>query len=553
MLPDEQCTIGNITLKNRIVMAPMISNLADFWGNTNENHSAYLVERAAGDVGLIISEYTYINDRDSKGSLNELGFYDRDFIPKLRRLTERVHNHGTKIFSQLVHTGGKALTYGGKVEPVAPSAVEYPGRIPKELTVSEIGDIIEDFVRASRLSYDSKFDGIEIHGAHGYLVQEFISPALNRRNDSYGGSFEKRIRFAQEVVDAVKSEIDNPVGIRLSLYEDDPDGYGPDYGLKVAESLRSIDYVHFSAGRFAPPGSSASFYHDSFHVARRLPRKPNIVTMVAGSIRSASDVREVLKTVDLVSVGRALLADPYFAHKVINDPESIRPCIRCNQACRDLGLGEVRCTVNPDTGLESSRRDLIQLKGEVAVIGGGIKGMEAALTAAKHGLRVNLYEREASLGGQLLTLRDEYKKREFSRLVQYYERVLYRLGVTVETGQEFRGKGIDCSPDRVYRSIEKKDELSIDSNLYQHHDEVLGLAAESKILLSDRSLDSLDRARRSKYESELNRLGVKIIPFSEGKFDISIHEKNQYDILAAMISGRNAVEKHLRRELNSFL
>lgn len=552
MRVNDPCSIGNTEIKNRIVMAPMISNIADPSGITNENHAHYLMERAIGGVGLIISEYTYVNDRNSRGSPNQMGMFDRAFIPKFRRLTERIHDNGSKIFTQLVHAGGKALYKSNKRPSVAPSSVDYLGHVPDELTTAEIGDIIEDFVKAARMAEDSRFDGIEVHGAHGYLVQEFISPALNRRNDSYGGSFEKRLRFPREILEALRTEIDIPVGIRLSLYEDDIDGYDANYGLKIAESLE-YDYVHFSAGRFAPPGSSASFYSIPAHIASRLPRKPRVKTMVVGSVRNASDVQEVLKVADFVAVGRALLADPHFADKVIHGSEIIRPCIRCNQACRDLALGEVRCTVNPDTGFEFQRNNYIGISGEIAIVGGGIKGMEAALSASKHGLSVVLYEMNDEIGGQLLQIQDEMKKKEFSALLEYYKNALEKSKVDIRTGEKYTGAGIYCLPDRVYMNLPKKSDLKVDSNIYQHHDEILGLATESKISVSRRSLDSLDRVRRIPYTEALQKLGVEIVSDNTVSYDFSLYEKSQYDIRSAMVSGRKVIRDYISENRNLYL
>ena len=245
--------IGDLEIRNRLVMAPMISNLANPEGNTNENHIAYLEERAAGGTGLIITEYTYINSINSRGGRNQSGVYNPDFIPKFRRLTDRIHSHGAKTFVQLVHAGGKAFLDTNREGPMAPTSTDYVGYTPREMTLEDIENVIKDFVRGAKFAANAQFDGIELHGAHGYLIQEFLSPALNRREDRYGGSTENRIRFPQEIIDAIKSEVKIPVGIRLSLYEDDPDGYTPEYGLEVAETLKGIDYAHFSAGRFAPP------------------------------------------------------------------------------------------------------------------------------------------------------------------------------------------------------------------------------------------------------------------------------------------------------------
>lgn len=537
--------IGDIEIRNRLVMAPMISNLANPDGCTNENHIAYLEERAKGGVGMIITEYTYVNDTNSRGSRNQSGAYNPDFIPKFRRLTERVHSHDTRIFMQLVHAGGKAFLDTNRKPPLAPTSMDYVGYTPGEMTLEDIESVKKDFLRAAKFAKNAQFDGIELHGAHGYLIQEFISPSLNRRTDRYGGSFENRIRFPQELVDSIREEVGIPTGIRLSLYEDDQDGYGPDYGLKVAENLKGIDYAHFSAGRFAPPGSSSSFYGQKAHIAARLPRKANVTTIVVGSVTGLKDAEEVLAKSDFVAVGRSLLADPYFPRKLMSDPDTIRPCIRCNQACRDLGFGEVRCTVNPDLGLESVRKPYPKLSGEITVVGAGIMGLEASLTAARSGMKVTLYDENTEIGGQLLQIYDESKKEEFSGLIRYYGRVLEKLGVRIVLGKRFQGHGLYCTPPVVYPDIEAKETVRIDSNVYKYHDLALRLARDHRVVMSRRSLSSLDRVRVQSFLNEAKKAGIEFTDDLTLDYDVSIIQRLQYDIRSAMVSGREAFRNYV--------
>ena len=551
MHPGESGYIGKVKIKNRFVMAPMISNLGNPDGSTNENHISYLEARAKGGFGLIITEYTFVNNRNSRGSVNETGVYDRKFIPKFRRLTERVHMHGAKTFMQLVHAGGKASQQYNRMRSFAPSSVDYMGTTPWELTQQDISEIIEDFVHAAKNAKDSFFDGIELHGAHGYLLSEFMSPSLNRRTDRYGGDLERRLRFPQEVVDAIRSEIDFPVGMRISLYENGDNSYNPEYGLKIAENMKGLDYIHFSAGIFNPPGSSASFYNSRTHIFNELPRRPAVTTMVVGSVIDLNDVERVLAGADFVAVARPSLADPYFAMKILKNDAPVRPCIRCNQACRDLSLGEVRCTVNPETGLENSirQRSVQKVKGNIAVSGGGIKGMEAALEAAKHGLEVTLYHKGERLGGQLLSITDKRKAVEFSKLIEYYEKALNMAGVEVVLNSENRS-GIICEPDKIYPDLPEKDEIWIDSNIYKHHDQALEMSGSHKVYMSRRSLSSLDRSRVLEYEKLASENGIVFVDHAGKTFDVSIIERNQYDIRSAMVSGREIIREYIDK--NSF-
>ncbi len=545
--------IGNVQLKNRLVMAPMISNLASPDGSTSDAHIEYLARRALGGSGLIITEYTYIDRVNSRGSRNEMGIYSDLLLPKLRRLTDRIHSFGTPVFVQLVHAGGKALESLNGNRNYAPSAVDYSGNMPAEMSHDDISEAQERFAKAVLLSKKAGFDGIELHGAHGYLIQEFISPSLNRRTDRYGGSLENRIRFAQEIIDSAKSSVDLPVGIRLSLYEDDRDGYPPEYGLKVADSLKGIDYVHFSAGRFASPGSSASFYHGRGHIASRLPRKSIHPTMVVGSVTGFEDVDSVLRVADFVSIGRALLADPFFPRKYQERHAEIRPCIRCNQGCRNLSFGEVRCTVNLDTGFEINGKIMPgHLSGEIEIAGGGVKGLEAALHAVKLGLRVTLHEIGDRLGGQLNAIIDDRKKAEFQRLVGYYSNVLEKSGVNVAMNSRGGTGGIMCLPDVTYPHLVAKDEVRIDSNIYQYQDEAMALAGSCRVYMTNRSLSGLDRDRQIMYRKLAESMGITFKERIDNP-DVSLVAEKQYDILNAMQSGRNAVNAFLIPRINEFL
>jgi len=544
----EPGSIRNLVIRNRIVMAPMISNMANPDGSSNDNLARYLEERARGGAGLIITEYTYVDNINSRGSRNQLGAYSLSLVPKLRRITEGIHRNGASVFMQLVHAGGKALWGENADDPIAPSSVDYMGRKPREMTKEEIERVIDSFSNAAKVARYAKFDGIEIHGAHGYLVHQFLSPKLNRRTDSYGGSFENRLRFPQEVIDAVRSVGDFPVGIRLSLYEDDPDGWNEDYGLKVAESLRDVDYVHFSAGNFHPPGSSASFYSPETHILRKLKRKPDRTTMIVGSIVNPEGIESVLSVAEFAVIGRGLLADPYLPLKLIIDPRLIRPCIRCNQACRDLSLGEVRCTVNPDLGRESEK--LVRYKGEITIIGAGVQGLEAAIYAAKCGLNVRIYEREDRIGGQLNDIYDPFKKNAFDSLLRYYENALKYLGVEVEMNSNFKGEGIECIPPVTYPKPPENGDTFL-SNVFQNHDEFLWISERRKIRVGMGSLDSLDRARRQGYLALARERGIEVGDFESYDFIFVVPE--QYDIGAAMRLGRGKVRRFLAEYGNEFI
>ena len=540
--------IGDLEIKNRIVMAPMISNLANSDGSSNENLVRYLEERAKGGTGLIITEYTYVDSVNSRGSRNELGAFSPLLIPKLRRIPEAIHPYGARVFMQLVHAGGKALLDENQRQPMAPSSVDYMGRKPDEMSGDDIEGVIRAYEKAALVAKNSRFDGIEIHGAHGYLMHQFLSPVLNVREDRYGGTFEKRLRVPQAVIDAVRSVTDFPVGIRLSLYEDDPNGWNEEYGLRIVDSLSGLDYVHFSAGNFYPPGSSASFYSPETHIFPRLKRKPKITTMLVGSVVDLEGVERVLSICDFVAVGRGHLADPFFSFKIQNNPTLLRPCIRCNQGCRDLSFGEVRCSVNPNVGYEG--RTEMKLSGDMAIKGAGIQGLAGAIYAAKRGLNVTIYEREEKIGGQLNEISDPFKKNAFAPLLKYYENALKFYKVNVVTDETFRGKSIDCLPPVSYREPPESGE-SYESNVYANQDWFLKTAEKKKIRVGKESLNSLDRGRKMGYISLAESKGIEFI---EGEvFDFRLMVNDQYDILKAIDLGIGKVKQFILESGNDFV
>ena len=544
MDPFEPVSIGDLEIKNRFVMAPMISNLADPNGYTNEIHTAYLEERAKGGFGAIITEYSYINSPLSKGSRNELSFVSYDQVPRLKRLSERIHSHGTKLFAQLVHAGGKALTEGDS-KPMAPTSMPYLGKDTDELTLERIEEIKNSFLLAAKIAEKSNFDGVELHGAHAYLIQEFLSPSLNHRKDRYGNSFEGRTRLPQEIIGLIRKETGLKIGIRLSLYEDEVDGYDPEYGLKIANSLRNLDYVHFSAGRTAPPGSSASYYSERNHIGNRLPRKPNITTIMVGSIVDLESVKRALEKSDMVALGRASLADPYFPLKLKNGMMP-RPCIRCNQACRDLSFGQVRCTVNPITGNETCHREG-HMPGNVKIAGAGIAGMEAGIYLAKAGMDVEIFEAGSMIGGQINDIKEPAKKMEFSRLISFYENEVERLGIKVNFGKKVFEGDVDLFLGRYdnYEAIKEEKEAFIDSNIYMNLDQALNMADKCTVYMTERSLSSMDRHRQIVYRKMAEEKGVIFVAVPDERFKNHRIERVQYDIYGAAQRGITAARQFI--------
>lgn len=517
--------MGDVELSNRIVMSPMATNLATPEGYPTEELVMYYVRRAS--VGLIITEYTYVNRVDARGTPNQLGLYSDDLIPKFARLTEAIHNAGTKIFVQLVHVGRKTrrdLIWNNT--PIAPSNVPLLEPV-REMSEDDINRVINDFVKAAIRAERSGFDGIELHGAHGYLIAQFLSPAVNRRSDRYRDG----VIFLEELLKEVRSVVSIPIGLRISVTEFDNEGLTPEMVAKIIKRVEGLlDYVHLSAGRDGPLGSSMPFYYkrpsfiDEAKVVRSTTKLP---LFLVGSISTPEDAVKVLEVADAVVIGRQLLADPDWPIKVrLNMP--IRPCIRCNQSCRLLATREVRCDVNPELGWELLPTPPKGF-GEVVVVGGGLMGMEAARILALRGFDVKLYEKGDKLGGQLNEIRDPYKRAEFMRLVDYYERELKGLGVKVYLNTEFKDDGgnvIYAVPKE--RQPEFKDyrglRILLDSNLYAYQDYVFEWVRRNEVYVTDNVFRGLDRARAYLLMEKYRELGVEFVKSPESvKADVVIH------------------------------
>ena len=532
----EPLMIRDVELKNRVVLAPMISNLGTPSGYPSDAHILYLARRSS--VGLIITEYTYVNKVDARGSYNQLGLYDDELIPKFSRLTEVIHNLDSKIFVQLVHVGRKtrrSIIWGN--EPIAPSNLPLLDNV-REMNEDDINRVIMDFVKAAERAEKSGFDGIELHGAHGYLIAQFLSPAPNKRSDKYKDG----VLFLEELIKVVRRVVSIPIGLRISVTEFDPNGLNPTLVARIIKRIENLlDYVHLSAGRDGPLGSSAPFYYKrpAYVEEARVVREsvPNLTLFLVGSVVTLEDAEKVLEVADAVVLGRQLLADPDWVIKVKNNLP-IRPCIRCNQLCRLITLREVRCDVNPELGWEILRP--AKGEGRVKVIGGGLMGLEAARILATRGFEIELYEKGERLGGQLNEIRDPYKKKEFSLLINYYEKELRRLGVKVYLNREEKGGDIIAVPRQRQPEFKEYKGLRIlvNSNLYAYQDYVFEWAKYNEVYVTENIFKGLDRSRGYLLEEKYRELGVRIVK-EPVKADVVINDvrRTQPNIAQAVARG----------------
>lgn len=308
-------SLKKLSLRNRIVMPPMCMYMAGRDGLPNDWHATHYASRAVGQVGLIIVEATGVEDR-GRISARDLGLWNDAQRDGLKKIVELVHAQGASIAIQLNHAGRKSeVEY---LEPVAPSALPFSEeyRVPKSLSVSEIREIVAHFAAAARRAVEAGFDAIEIHGAHGYLINQFMSPLVNQRTDEYGGSSANRGRLLGEVLEAVKAvtPADMPVWVRVSAEEYEPQGNGPETVAEIINQVKAkgLDAVHVSSGGVtsfrvkAYPGYQVD-------MARRIKAQTGLPVIGGGLVTGAREAEHILKAdVDLVFLGRELLRNPYW-------------------------------------------------------------------------------------------------------------------------------------------------------------------------------------------------------------------------------------------------
>lgn len=451
-----EAKIGRVTLRNRIVMPPMVMCYASSGGEVNEQVIAHFEARAKGGVGLIIVEASYIHP-SGKGFESEVAI-DRDaLIPRLHMLTNAVKVNGSAIAIQLYHGGIQAHVD----QPVGPSAIGRkifpPPRTPRELTTNEVEEIVEHFANAALRAKMSGFDMVEVHGTHGYLIAEFLSPLTNKRTDKYGAD---RTLFATEIVERIKEKCghDFPVIFRLVADEFEEGGITVEYAKEVAKKLEAtgVDAFDVTGGNYdtadhiIPP-----VYYDNqgyfFKQASEIKKVVHVPVISGGMILDPFVADGAIKDgiVDLVFVGRQLIADPEWPNKVREDKiEDIRPCIACEQCIERIFFQEpVNCSVNPLKGFEYkylNEEDIPKAreKKKVIIVGGGLAGLEAARVAKIRGHDVILFEESSELGGVLKLVLEEKTKLRIKKLIMWYKSTLKKLDVVVRLNEKVSSETI---------------------------------------------------------------------------------------------------------------
>ncbi|MEY8387521.1 FAD-dependent oxidoreductase [Oscillospiraceae bacterium 38-13] len=450
----EPGTIGGLVLKNRTVMAPMQVLCGELSGAPGERIIRYYAERARGGVGLIIVEATAVDDVHNTPWDHQLSLAADRFRAGFQRLTEAVHQYECPVFVQLHHYGAKSAPTAAGVPWACSEIPALPGgKSGHAMTADEIRETVDRFAQAARRAKEAGFDGVELAGAHGYLLSQFLSPYYNNRTDAYGGSTENRCRIFAEIIRAVKDLCGKnfPVGVRCAGDECTPQTagtFGLEEGVAVARELEKAgaDYLsvsngnNFNANANCEPYSFAPGWKK--HISKAVHDAVSIPVLATNTIKSPEYAESLLEegVSDFVCLGRALIADPEWVNKArAGDSLDIRKCIGC-MFCREQLYAQlpVQCALNPRVCREYLYPQTPPRDGEgrsAVVLGGGPAGMEAAEVLALRGFDVTLFEKEAALGGTMNLADKSACKEGITDAVRTMEEELRRLGVRVVLGK----------------------------------------------------------------------------------------------------------------------
>jgi len=497
-----------LQLKNNFIFAPIKTGYSDKTGVVTEKHLKFYEARSKF-IGAITPEPMYI-DKCLRELPTQIGINNDDKIEGLRKLTDIIHQFDTKVIAHLNHPGRMA---NPKIpDNIFLSSTDRPcengGPTPKQMNKDDIQYAIHLFADAAKRAKKAGFDIIELQFGHGYLAAQFISPRVNDRTDEYGGSFDNRIRFALEVLDAVKEETNMPIIIRISGDEMIADGIKLEEMIKFSKILKekSVEAIHVSAGTvcntppwyfqhmFVPKGKTWEF-------AKKINEEVNIPTIYVGQINTKEDIKNLADNfnADYIAIGRALVADPDFIGKYNKQIiGNIRPCLACAEGC----LGGVKsgqglqCLVNPKVGREIDIFEKAKSSKNYAVVGGGLAGMEAALTLKKRGHKVTIFEKDG-LGGQFNLAPLTPNKKSMESLIPYFVKEINDNNIKVIYKEAEKSDLVNKYDEVVIATGSKPVEIKIDGLDNFHWAEILlkeNLPKNKKVLIIGGGLIGVDIA-----------------------------------------------------------
>lgn len=461
--------IGSLTLKNRLIVPAMGSTLPEYDGYVNDKFIDYWVERAKGGYSLLITEYNGVNPQGGANPF-ELMIYDDSYIEGYKKLTDAVHQYDCKIFTQLHHAGREGSSDFTGMPVVAASAIPCPHTrdLVEEMSTEMVYKTIQDFIDGAVRAKKAGFDGIELHGAHGYLISNFLSPYSNKRTDEFGGTITNRARLATSIVKGIKEACgaDFPVSFRISVDDRTHGGVDIHETKAIIRLLQDagIDALNVNQANYGSWEYLISCYHlkpginlDYIKEIRNIVKVP-IITV--GRFSDPAFIDTVIEEgdVDFIATGRQSLADPQFPNKLRAGLEDeIIPCVACMTRCQTLrcvygpmDFG-VSCMMNPFTGHESSMRiEKSANPKNVVIVGAGPGGLAAAWVAAACGHKVTVLEKEAKFGGQVLYAAVPPAKHDLNHGLQSYVALGKKYGVEYRFNTEATAELIEeLKPDAV--------------------------------------------------------------------------------------------------------
>lgn len=459
----EPLVIKNITAPNRLMMSAMSINFGvDQRGLVTEQLSAYLAARAAGGAGMILVGGGAVDPGGLELPHLPILWSD-DAIEPLRLMVDRVRPHGACFGMQLMH-GGRQSYHDNKVAPSAIPAPAVVKGVPKVLTLEDIDALVAAFGQAARRCREAGFDFIEIHAAHGYLINQFMSPNANQRRDHFGGSRDNRTRFLMQIMAAIQSVAgkDFPVGIRLNGEDFITDGWTLSDAIAVAPMLEAAGaaYLHVSAGVYGsteltiPPMYAAQGCF--VHLAEAVKTTVTIPVITVGRIKDPAMAEAIIAEgrADAIAMGRSFLADPEWPAKAHRgQPERIRPCIGCCLGCihQVLALEPGSCVVNPEVGREYQITSMeTTTPKRVLVLGAGPAGLAAAHMAARCGHTVTVWEAGVEVGGLGRLAAMPPGRGELREIIDFFHDESKRLGVTIQCNSVFSEEALAAlAPDAI--------------------------------------------------------------------------------------------------------
>lgn len=442
--------IGNMTVKNRFVVPPMGNNFANTDGTMSEQSEAYYAERAKGGFGLITIEATVVHP-DAKGGPRKPCLYDDSMIESFQKVIEACHREGAKVSIQLQNAGpeGNAKNAGAPIKAASSICTQCGRDIPQTLTTEEIYHLVDGYADAAERAWKAGADAVEVHMAHGYLVNSFLSPRTNKRVDEFGGCFENRVRFPRLIIEKIRERVGDRIAVLARINSSDEILGGNDVhdSAAIAACLEDygVDALHVSRSvhirdeyMWAPTAVHGGFSAD---LVTEIKRAVTIPVITVGRFTEPQYAELLVREgrTDLVAFGRQSLADPEMPKKALEGRlEDMIPCIACLQGCvPSMYQGKpLCCLTNPFLGHESEQWKMAETSKKVMVIGGGVGGLCAAFVAAERGHSVTLYEAGHVLGGNMRLAAFPPGKGDITNMVRAYIHRCEKDGVRIVLGQE---------------------------------------------------------------------------------------------------------------------